>query len=184
MNARGWLPRGARMEKDRVACYEAPAPRSKAKRCDELGEAQKRQHSRPSRGEAAGEACCGSLSCEKNGAPPLRLRGPPAASLSQADSADSICQTGVLPCPGLLGCRRTAIPASHEQRGRAEKVRSSATTLLKRAAAYFTGWAARPQRATRALPRDVIVWMRIAAVRPSAQLRTWHVPPEALSLVL
>ncbi len=84
---------------------------------------------------------------------------------------------GLLPSAGLLGGRRTAIPASHEQRGRTDKVASSATTLLKRAAAYLVSWTSRPQRSPRGLPGVIIVRKAIEhreVVR--AQLCTRHAP--------
>ncbi len=49
------------------------------------------------------------------------------------------------------------IPASHEQRGRAQMIETTATTLLKRAAACLAGWRSLPQRAPRELPGINIV---------------------------
>ncbi len=45
----------------------------------------------------------------------------PETSFPNAHSAGASCPAGVFPSSGLLGCRRTAIPASNEQRGRVSK---------------------------------------------------------------
>ncbi len=123
MNARGWLPRGTRTEKNRVACCEAPAPRSKAKRSDELGAAQKRQHSRPSRAEATGEACCGHFS--RGSSYDGRVVDREAIVGNGGEGAPSGCLRAVVSLPALIVLAPVAAlvrTISRWRRGKAPRV--------------------------------------------------------------